>query len=260
MSERADAATLPEALPETLRPGAVALVTGASDGIGRAVAERLLDRGLQVICAARRRARLEEIYGARDGAHVLTLDVTDGPAVAGLIEALPEGLRAIDVLVANAGSDVGGRRRFDAGDMNEWAATVETNVTGLMRVCHAVIPGMLARGRGHLVTLGSIAGLRPFPQGSVYCATKFAVRAFTEALRQDYETEPIRITEVLPGLVRTGFAEARFHGDAAQAAEFYDSFPAALAAGDIAEAVLFALAQPAGVNVAQVVVTPTGNK
>jgi len=246
--------------PETLRPGAVALVIGASDGIGRAVAESLLDRRLKVICAARRRARLEELYGGRDGAYVLPLDVTDGPAVAGLIETLPADRRAIDVLVANAGSDVGGRRRFDAGDMAEWAATVDTNVTGLMRVCHAVIPGMLARGRGHVVTLGSIAGLRPFPQGSVYCATKFAVRAFTEALRQDYENEPIRITEILPGLVRTGFAEARFHGDAARATEFYDSFPAALEAEDIAAAVVFALAQPQRVNVAQIVVTPTGDK
>lgn len=246
--------------PETLRPGAVALVTGASDGIGRAVAESLLDRRLKVICAARRRAWLDELYGGRDGAYVLPLDVTDGPAVAGLIETLPADRRAIDVLVANAGSDVGGRRRFDAGDMAEWAATVDTNVTGLMRVCHAVIPGMLARGRGHVVTLGSIAGLRPFPQGSVYCATKFAVRAFTEALRQDYENEPIRITEILPGLVRTGFAEARFHGDAARATEFYDSFPAALEAEDIAAAVVFALAQPQRVNVAQIVVTPTGDK
>jgi len=246
--------------PETLRPGAVALVIGASDGIGRAVTESLLDRRLKVICAARRRARLEELYGGWDGAYVLPLDVTDGPAVAGLIETLPADRRAIDVLVANAGSDVGGRRRFDAGDMAEWAATVDTNVTGLMRVCHAVIPGMLARGRGHVVTLGSIAGLRPFPQGSVYCATKFAVRAFAEALRQDYENEPIRITEILPGLVRTGFAEARFHGDAARATEFYDSFPAALEAEDIAAAVVFALAQPQRVNVAQIVVTPTGDK
>lgn len=246
--------------PETLRRGAIALVTGASDGIGRAVAETLLARELKVICAARRRDRLEALYGNRAGAHVLSLDVTDGPAVAGLVEALPEDWRAIDILVANAGSDVGGRRRFDAGAMADWAATVDTNVTGLMRVCHAVVPGMLARGRGHVVTLGSIAGLHAVPGIGVYSATKFAVRAFTEALRRDYKQEPIRITEILPGLVRTGFAEARFHGDAAQAAAFYDSFPAALEAEDIAAAVLFALAQPPRVNVAQIVVTPTGDK
>jgi len=246
--------------PDTLRPGAVALVTGASDGIGRAVAERLLDRRLSVICTARRRGRLEELYTGRAGAHVLPLDVTDGPAVAGLIETLPAELRAIDVLVANAGSDVGGRRPFHEGDMADWAATVDTNVTGLMRVCHAVIPGMLARRRGHVVTLGSIAGLRSIPGIAVYGATKFSVRAFTEALRQDYDTEPIRITEILPGLVRTGFAAARFRGDVAQAEAFYDSFPAALEAEDIAAAVLFALAQPQRVNVAQIVVTPTGDK
>ncbi len=243
----------------TLRPGAVALVTGASSGIGRAVAEDLLARDLKVICAGRRLALLQDVFG-QPGALPFELDVTDAEAVAGLGAALPEDFAAIDILVASAGHDVGGRRRFDEGDMADWAAIIDANVTGLMRCCHAVIPGMLARGRGHILTLGSVAGLRTYRGGAIYAPSKFAVRAFTEALRHDYKNDPIRITEVLPGLVRTGFAAARHRGDSDKADAFYESFPAALSAGDIAAAVLFALAQPPQVNIAQIVVTPTGDK
>ncbi len=247
--------------PETMKSGAVALVTGASNGIGRAVAEGLLSRGLRVIATARGEARLRDLCSEwPDRAYPLVLDVSDATAMAGLIDALPAELSEVDILVANAGSDVGGRRRFDQGAMADWAATVETNVTGLMRACHAVLPGMLARGRGHLVTLGSVAGLSTYESGSVYSATKYAVRAFTESLRKDYLTDPIRITEILPGLVRTGFAEARHRGDSAKAAAFYDGAPATITAEDIAAAVFFALEQPAEVNIAQIVVTPTGNK
>ena len=246
---------------DTLQPGRIALVTGASRGLGLAIADALLARGLKVIFAARGQALLEELCATRgENALPLALDVTDGPAVAGLLETLPEAWRAIDVLVANAGSDVGGRQRFDQGEVADWASTVEINVTGVMRICHAVIPGMLARGRGHVVTLGSIAGLGTYAGGTVYSASKYAIRAFTEALRKDYKNEPIRITEILPGLTRTGFAAARFGGDQDKAAEFYDSFPGALEPEDIAAAVLFALGQPQHVNIAQIVVTPTDDK
>ena len=243
-----------------LRPGAVALVTGASSGIGRAVAEDLLAREIKVVCAGRRLALLQDLFGEHAGALPFQLDVTDAVAVAGLTGALPEDFAAIDILVASAGHDVGGRRRFDEGGMADWAAIIDANVTGLLRCCHAVIPGMLARGRGHIVTLGSVAGLRTYRGGAIYAPSKFAVRAFTEALRHDYKNDPVRITEVLPGLVRTGFAAARHRGDADKADAFYESFPAALSAGDIAAAVLFALEQPLQVNVAQIVVTPTGDK
>ena len=186
-----------------MRPGAVALVTGASSGIGQSIAEGLLARGLRVICAARRLDRLQELYGARDGqALPISLDVTDGDAVAALIQGLPADWREIDIVIANAGSDVGGRQRFDEGAMSDWAATVATNITGLIAVCHAVIPGMLERRRGHVVTIGSIAGLMTYPGGSIYAATKHAVRAFTDGLRKDYSNDPIRITEILPGMVK----------------------------------------------------------
>lgn len=244
-----------------LQPGAICLVTGASGGIGQAVAESLLHKGFRVICAARRADRMVELFGSfGEQAHIVALDVTDGPAVAGLIDRLPAAWREIEVLVANAGSDIGGRQSFVDTDMGDWASTVEVNVTGVLRVCHAVLPGMQARQRGHIVTLGSIAGLETYASGAVYGASKYAVRAFTQALRKDFKDSPIRITEILPGMVRTGFAEARFHGDATRAEQFYDSFPATLAAEDIAAALLFALEQPPHVNIAQIVVTPTADK
>lgn len=244
-----------------MSPGSVALVTGATSGIGLAVADALLEAGLRVIYAGRSEHKLQEVT-TRDNsmAFALKLDVTEPDLAAQLRRKLPDAFREIDILVASAGSDVGGRKRFDQGDADDWASTIETNVTGLVRSCHAVIPGMLERGRGHIVTIGSIAGLYTYPGGSIYAPTKHAVHAFTDCLRKDYANEPIRITEILPGLVRTGFAEARHKGDADKAAEFYDSYPAYLAADDIAETVMFALSQPDHVNIAQLLVTPTGDK
>ncbi len=239
-----------------LRPGAVALVTGASAGIGLATAEALAARGIRVICAARDMARLEALASRLEGAHALELDVNDAEACAGLLERLPEDLRGIDILVANAGHDVGGRKRFDEGDVEDWARTVETNVTGMIRTCHAVIPGMLARNRGHVVTLGSIAGMRVYTTGSIYCASKFAVHGFTDGLRADYAATDLRITEILPGMTRTEFAERRFQ-DQARGEEFYQSFAEIMDPMDIANAILYALDQPPSVTVAQMVVVPT---
>lgn len=244
-----------------LKPGAVALVTGASVGIGKAIAMRLLEQDTRLIAVARNGERLESCFQDHgDSVHTLPLDVTDGPSVAGLVENLPQAWREIDILVANAGSDVGGRQPFCDGDVEDWASTVETNVNGVIRICHAIMPGMLARGRGHIVLLGSIDALGTRPGGNVYSATKHAVHALADSLRKDYKNEPVRITEVLPGLVRTGFAEARFRGDIERADAYYESFPAYLEADDIARSTLFALSQPAQVNIAQMVIVPTGDK
>ena len=241
-----------------LQAGAVALVTGASAGIGAATAKALASQGARVICAARNRERLASLAETLGpGAHALELDVTDPASVGSLIERLPEELRAIDILVANAGHDVGGRRRFDEGAIEDYAGVIETNVTGLVRTCHAIIPGMLERGRGHVVTLGSIAGLRTFSHGGIYCATKYAVRAFTDTLRADYGDTDLRITEILPGMTRTEFAANRFRGDTERAEAFYDSFPANLAPADIADAIVYAVGRPASVTIAQMVVVPT---
>ena len=241
-----------------LHAGAVALVTGAGSGIGAAVAEQLAAREVRVICAGRRLERLQPVV-ERIGANAsaLQLDVADPASTASLLERLPAALRRIDILVNNAGHDVGGRKRFDLGEVEDWAAIIETNVVGMIRVSHAVARGMVARGRGHIVNLGSTAGLKVYRSGSIYNASKFAVRAFTEGLRLDYADTDLRITEILPGVTRTGFAAARLHGDRQRGADYYARFPGTIAPADVARAVLYALEQPPGVTVAQLVVVPT---
>jgi 3-hydroxy acid dehydrogenase / malonic semialdehyde reductase len=204
-------------------------VTGASSGIGRAIVGSPVNSGVRVVCVARNEKRLEAVTKIHaDKTLARAIDVTDQSAVSGIVETLPESWREIDILVANAGSDVGGRRQFDEGNVSDSASTIDTNVTGVIRICHAVMPGMLKRSRGHVVTMGSVAGFSTYAGGSIYAASKHAVHGFTDSLRKDYLTQPIRITEILPGLVRTGFAAARHKGDSAKADVFYDSFPAAL--------------------------------
>ena len=241
-----------------LKPGAVALVTGASAGFGVAIAEALIAKGCQVICTARRGERLESL-AERLGpnCHPLTLDVTDADATAKLCENLPEELRNVDILINNAGLDVGGRKRFEDGTVEDWAAIIETNVTGLIRVSHAVIPGMAARGRGHIINLGSISGIGAYPEGSVYSASKHAVHGLTNSLRLDFAGSGIRVTEILPGTARTEFGRSRWRGDDAHADSFYDSFETLLTAEDVAACVVFALEQPPHVIIAQLVVVPT---
>jgi len=241
-----------------LQSGAVALVTGASAGIGAATARALVTRGVRVVCASRNQARLDQLVvelGA--GAHAIELDVANPASIESLMERLHEALRAIDILVANAGHDLGGRRRFDEGAIADWASIIETNVTGMIRTCHAVIPGMVARGRGHVVTLGSTAGLSSYKGGTIYNASKFAVHGFTEALRKDYWDSDLRVTEILPGLTRTEFAASRHRGDATKGTAYYDSFAEILEPDDIARAIVYALDQPARVTIAQMVVVPS---
>lgn len=170
---------------------------------------------------------------------------------------LPDELREIDILINNAGHDVGGRRRFENGAIEDWAAIIDTNVTGMMRVSHAVIPGMASRGRGHIINMGSIAGVKANPEGSVYSASKHAVHGFSNSLRLDFAGSGIRVTEILPGVARTDFGSARWRGDLAQAKAFYDSFESVLTAEDVAGCVVFALEQPPHVVIAQLVVVPS---
>ncbi len=241
-----------------LRPGAVALVTGAGGGLGAAMAEALAARGVRVICAGRRRGPVEEVARRLDPpGFAFPLDVTDGAAVAALPGSLPEELREIDILINNAGSDLGGRIRFDEGAIEDFAGTIETNVTGLMRVTHAIAPGMVARGRGHIVNVGSLAALRPYAGGTAYVAAKAAVRAFSDCLRADYRNTGIRVTELMPGAARTGFAEARWRGDAARAEAFYRDIGTVLTPEDVARAAIFALEQPPHAVVAQILLVPT---
>jgi len=241
-----------------LSPGAVALVTGASSGIGRALVPMLAARGLRVIGTGRNAGRLDAVMAPLGGNGLgVPLDLADGEAIAGLPSRLPADWRAVDVLVNNAGHDVGGRRRLEAGTADQWAAIIEANVTGLIRMTRALVPGMLERGRGHIVNLGSVAGLRALKGGNVYNASKFAVHGFTDALRLDYADTDLRVTEILPGLARTGFAAARAEGDEAAADTFYRGFPGYMEPEDVARTILFALEQPPHVTIAQLVVVPT---
>jgi NADP-dependent 3-hydroxy acid dehydrogenase YdfG len=241
-----------------LRPGMVALVTGAGAGIGLAIAERLAERQVQVICAGRRLDRLEALAKRLgNGAIALRLDVNRAEDCASLIDRLPPSHRRIDILVNNAGHDVGGRKRFDQGRIEDFVSTLETNVVGLVRVTHAVIPQMVERGTGDIVNLGSVAGWRPYPTGQIYAATKAFVRVFTEGLRLDYKDTDIRVMEMLPGITRTEFAAARYGGDTAHGDAYYKKFPHVMEPDDIARGVIYALEQPRSVTVAQMLVLPT---
>lgn len=248
------------AIGDSFPAGATALVTGAGSGIGASVARLLAGSGARVVVAGRRIEKLESVAdGLGDAALPFELDVTDPESVDSMPDRLPENWREIDILVNNAGHDTGGRRRFDEGSAEQWASIIETNVIGLVRATRAVIDGMIARDRGHVVNVGSIAGLSPYATGTIYAGSKHAVHGFSESLRLDYAGTGIRVTEILPGLVRTEFAFNRWR-DRSRADAFYDDFGTCLAPDDVARTVLFALSQPPHVVISQLVVVPSAQR
>jgi 3-hydroxy acid dehydrogenase/malonic semialdehyde reductase len=234
----------------------VAFVSGASGGIGAAICRHLVADGYRVVATARKLESLQSLHQEL-GAYLypLVLDVTDKEAVKQVVSAIPTDFRDIGVVVNNAGHDVGGRKSFEEGSAEQWCDIVDTNLQGMIRLTHALVGGMLARGSGHIVNMGSIAGLKPYATGTAYVSSKYAVHGLSETLRLDFAGRGIRVTEVMPGLVRSGFAEQRL-GDTGQAQEFYDGFEQCLDVEDVAGCVLFALRQPAGVEIAQLVVLP----
>ncbi len=241
-------------------PGAVALVTGAGSGIGARVAARVAEIGCRVICAGRRLERVEKVAASLNGRGLaVALDVSDKESVASLSRRLPAEWREVEILVNNAGHDAGGRRAFHQGTADQWADIIETNVIGLVRVTRALIDGMRDRNRGHIVNIGSIAGTRPYATGTLYSASKHAVHGFSESLRLDYVDTGIRVTEIMPGMVKTDFALNR-SGDAAQAKQFYKDFGTALDPDDVARSVVYALQQPAHVVISELVVVPISQR
>jgi len=231
-------------------------VTGASSGIGKATCRTLAAAGWRVVGTSRDPGRLGDLAVALGAAfHAAALDLNEPSSARELLDSLPDAFRPIDVLVNNAGHDQGGRRRFDEADAGEMCDVVVTNVNGLIRMTHCVAGEMLARGRGHIVNLGSVAGRRPVATMSAYVASKYAVHGFSETLRLDYAGTGIRVTEIQPGLVRTGFAERRL-SDANEAAEFYDASDAWLQPEDIADTILYAVSQPAHVEISELLVLP----
>ena len=232
------------------------LVTGASSGIGEAICKLLVTKQYRVVGTARSMVRLQALKKTLgDNFHAMVLDVNDADAVEKFSDALPEGFNTIDVLVNNAGHDIGGRRSFEEGSADQWCHIIETNVQGLIRMTRAFVQPMLDRRSGHIVNIGSIAGLKAYATMSAYTASKYAVHGLSETLRLDYAGKGIRVTEIMPGLVRTGFAEQRL-GDPEKAAEFYDSADQSLTPENVAETILFALQQPKHVEIAQLVVLP----
>jgi NADP-dependent 3-hydroxy acid dehydrogenase YdfG len=236
-----------------------AFITGASSGIGQSCASAFASAGARLILCARRKERLdafaEELRG-EFSAEVLTieLDVRDRAAVEAAIAGLPEQWQAIDILVNNAGL-ARGLDKLHEGDVADWEEMIDTNVKGLLWVSRNVIPGMAARGRGHIINIGSIAGQEAYPKGAVYNASKFAVDAITKSLRMDLVDTPLRVSTVDPGLVETEFSLVRFHGDAPRADAVYAEIKA-LEPDDVADAVLYCATRPPHVSVNQIVIMP----
>ncbi len=232
------------------------LITGASAGIGRACAEAFAEVGARLILAARREDRLNELAAQLGpNTHLLALDVRDASAVNEAIAGLPEAWQAIDVLVNNAGLSRGLQPVWEHTD-EQIDTMLDTNVKGLLWVTRAVVPGMIARGRGHIINIGSTAGHGVYAGGSVYCATKHAVDAITRGLKVDLHGKPVRVSTVDPGLTETDFSLVRFDGDADRADTVY-STTTPLQARDVAEAVVWCAARPPHVNIAEVIMMPT---
>jgi 3-hydroxy acid dehydrogenase / malonic semialdehyde reductase len=237
------------------------LVAGASSGIGRATVVALAELGAKVIIGGRSIDRLTTLSNELgDQCIALDLDVTDATSTETLLERLPAAWRSIHGLVVCAGHDIGGRAAFHTASADDWAGIIDTNVTGTIRVCRAVIEGMLEREAGHIVTLGSVSGYKTYEGGSIYAASKFAIRAFTDSLCLDYRDTDLRVTEILPGMVKTEFAMRRFHGDANKAEAFYNTRPANLTPEAVARTIVWAMQQPPEVNISSIVVQPTRNK
>lgn len=238
------------------RPG-IALITGATSGIGWATASWMAQAGIRLIVCGRRSERLEALKTTlSQWTEVLPLcfDVRDRQAVEHALAGLPAAWQAIDVLVNNAGN-AHGLAPLQEGDVQDWEAMLDSNVKGLLYVTKAVLPYMLRRRMGHIVNIGSIAGKEVYPQGNVYCASKFAVDALSKAMRIDLLQEGIRVSEVNPGLVKTEFSLVRFKGDRSRAEQVYAGYQP-LKPEDIAELIGFIVTRPPHVNLAEVLVLP----
>jgi 3-hydroxy acid dehydrogenase/malonic semialdehyde reductase len=233
------------------------LITGATAGFGAAFARRFVKDGHRVIASGRRVERLEGL-AAELGAALLAvpLDVTDAAAVAGFVDALPAAWREIDVLVNNAGLALGLSPAWDA-DLADWDRMVATNISGLIHVTRAVLPGMVARNRGTILNLGSVAGTYPYPGGHVYGGTKAFVEQFSLNLRADLVGKNIRVTSIEPGLVGgSEFSQVRFGGDAQKAANVYAG-TTPLSPEDIAETASWIVSLPAHMNINRIEMMPT---
>ncbi len=237
----------------------IVLITGATSGIGEACARKFAAAGCSIILNGRNAEKVEALRAAMaaEGADVLPLvfDVRDRQAIQDALASLEGRWREIDILINNAGLVFGMDKEFE-GDLDEWDIMLDTNIRGLLMMTRLVVPGMVGRGRGHIINLGSIAGDAAYPGGGVYCATKAAVKALSDGLRMDLVDTPLRVTNIKPGLVETNFSVVRFRGDKEKANNVYKGI-VPLTGKDIAEVAFFAASAPDYMQIAEVLVMPT---
>jgi len=239
--------------------GKIVFITGASSGIGRATAIAFAQQGARLLLCARRIERLTELarelatLDADPDVFTFRLDVQDRVAVHETLVNLPPEWSAIDVLVNNAGLSRG-FAKLQEDDPQNWEEMIDTNVKGLLYVTHEVVPGMLARGAGHVINMGSTAGHQTYANGAVYCATKAAEKAISEGLKIDLIGTPVRVTSVDPGMVETDFSLVRFRGDEQRASKVYQNITP-LQPEDVADAILWVATRPAHVNIHTIVMT-----
>jgi len=232
----------------------IALITGATSGIGEATARCLAKDYRLIICGRRqdRLTKLEKELAEETEVTTLSFDVRDRLAAETAISGLPTKWQSVNVLINNAGN-AHGLSAIQDGQVADWDAMIDINVKGLLYVSNAVIPGMVSRQKGHIINIGSVAGIEVYPKGNVYNASKYAVDAISKGMRQDLITEGIKVSEIKPGLVQTEFSAVRFKGDQERAEKVYVGFDP-LQAQDIAETVAFILSRPAHVNIADMLV------
>ena len=238
----------------------IVFITGASSGIGAACALKFAKEGYTLLLNARSvdklqaiKTELENVYGT--DVHILPFDVRDREAAAKALTTLPESYQTIDILVNNAGLALGMDKEYEGTEEN-YDTMIETNITALLMITRLVVPGMVKRGMGHIINIGSVAGDIAYPGGSVYCATKAAVKVLSDGLRMDLVDTPLRVTNVKPGLVETNFSVTRFAGDKERADKVYHGIKP-LTGEDIAEVVYFAASAPVHVQIAEVLVLAT---
>jgi NADP-dependent 3-hydroxy acid dehydrogenase YdfG len=233
----------------------IACITGASSGIGLATAKALSAAGYQLILCGRRLERLEALKTElKTDSYLLTFDVRDRNAVESAFHSLPESWQSIDVLVNNAGN-AHGMSPIQDGDPVDWDAMMHSNVDGLLNVSRMLIPGMIQRTSGHIVNLSSIAGKQVYPNGNVYCASKAAVEALSQGMRQDLNVYGIKVSNVAPGAVNTDFSSVRFKGDQQKVDAVYAGYEP-LVAEDIADLIQYIITAPPHVNIADVTILP----
>jgi hypothetical protein len=237
----------------------IALITGATSGIGKATAVLLAQQNYNLILIGRRTEKLEQLSQelrstCNINTQTIALDVRDNADVRQKLEALPENWKAVDVLINNAGLSQG-LAPIDQGDTTDWDVMIDTNVKGFLYVTKVVSQWMVSRRQGHIVNLGSIAGKETYLNGNVYCATKYAVDSLSQAMRIDLLPHRIKVTAINPGAVETEFSEVRFKGDSERAKMVYEGYQP-LTPQDIAEAIWYAVSRPLNVNINDMVITP----